>query len=108
MRPSARARKSRSFGGDFHHPGMIIAVAVLNAKFGPTMDCFVNAGNSPDSTRRQMFEEMDHIAAQNPSTAARCRAAPSASTAGARTSVLPLKVFSTMSRSWYLRFVMDV
>ena len=48
---------------------MIIAVAVLNANFGSTMDCYVNAGNSPDSTRRQMFEEMDHIAAQNPSGA---------------------------------------
>ena len=48
---------------------MIIAVAVLNASFGPTMDCYVAAGNSQDSTQRQMFEEMDHIAAQNPSGA---------------------------------------
>ena len=56
--------------------GMIIAVAVFNAMFGPNMNCYVDAVNSvatampppppPPIGRRQMFEDMRHIAAQNP------------------------------------------
>jgi len=47
--------------------GMIISVGVMNSMFGDNMQCYVDATNKATSSRRQMVEGMDKIAAQHPS-----------------------------------------
>uniref|UniRef100_A0A7S0EM65 Uncharacterized protein n=1 Tax=Phaeocystis antarctica TaxID=33657 RepID=A0A7S0EM65_9EUKA len=54
--------------------GMFIGVGVMNAMFGENMRCYSDITNAPAPSpppygvvRREMFEEMHHIAAQHPS-----------------------------------------
>lgn len=47
--------------------GMFIAVGVMNSMFGDNMQCYVDASHEVSSSRRQMFEGMDKIAALHPS-----------------------------------------
>lgn len=51
--------------------GMFVAIGVMNSMFGDNMQCYVDAakGHSNQYNRRQMFDDMDKIAAQHPSIA---------------------------------------
>ena len=69
------------------HTGMIIAVSVLNANGDVRRSCVNASTSSQDSSRRQLFEVMDHIVEQN-------------SASGARAFVYPSNIVQGSSPTW--------